>query len=166
MTRIATGCALCIFFVCSPASAQKADAQKTLRSFGDFVTGGSWTRTNKAGEEVRQEYAWFGKNRFIRVLGTTGDQPSDFEMIIGIDPEDDHVKIWALAQGVRITTMTPNQKGIWELNTAVKNDAGGDIVWKGRFVRVQNDELRLETVSLTSDGTARDTPPPQVWKRK
>ncbi len=156
---------LMVLSLSSFARGEETDAEKTLKSFGEFMVGGVW-KMELDGKKRTSHYSWFGDNKFIRISTTTDGKPDDSLLILGIDPNTEHVSLWGFSEkGVSTSTLTQHDKNVWNVEVTFNNDAGQKNTWKGRFVRIGQDELSIETIEVIEDGTAKKVLPAWVWTR-
>jgi hypothetical protein len=78
-------------------------AEDALKSYGDFMTGGVWTRKNDEGEEFRHSYRWVLNGHFVQ-FKILGEGPEGF-VFIGVDPNtflrDGSIR-WGLGQWLEL----------------------------------------------------------------
>ena len=141
----------------------KSEAEKVVKSIGEFMVGGVWKGIGVNGQEGNQRYRWFAGKKFVLL---TPKQPTTAIGVLGVDPETDLATWWWFREnGLATTTVKQEKDGVWIFQSDFLNKDKQRTISKHRLSKLDADKVRIEPLTLSVDGTAMETGKAQTWTR-
>jgi hypothetical protein len=120
-------------------------AKDALQSYGDFMTGGVWTRQNDEGEELRHSYRWVLNGNFVQF--TVLDDGPKAMVMTGLEPNTGRLMRWGFweAGAMATSTLLQTGEGEWTIEIlAAKNPETGNVYAGQRVIKKEGDnQLRV-----------------------
>ena len=144
-------------------SADKPTGEATFQSLSKLLVGGTWTRADS--QEKQHTYKWMIEGKFMQRTAKGGAAPD--VGVIGVDLKTQQCTWWFFHEsgGTSVSTCTQEQDGVWLFDGAGQ-DPKGDVRYKGRVTRVDEDTLSEEVLEYFVNGKKQITDTTEfTWKR-
>lgn len=144
----------------------QTDAEKTYKGLADFLVGGVWVYKADDGTLVEHAYRRILEGRFLQNTASAVANGAPAITIVGIDSLTGEVTFWWFAQDGQtgISRVTSKAPGIWLFKGESKGAKGREVI-EFTANKVNQDELRVDIISLTVNGIKQDGKP-EIWKRR
>jgi hypothetical protein len=156
--------AIACLFAVAVTSGVKAETahEKALQSYGNFMVGGVWTRTDEDGNDLEHVYRWVFDKHFLEMK--TVKDPDPRIGYHGIDTLTGEFKVWGFGAGGFFGTGVIKQESekVWIL-TGKGKGPNGHVKGSWKFTKLSDNEVQSEA-EMTLDGEKLTSK--HVWKRK
>jgi hypothetical protein len=158
-------CCTTVLIAVSMALGQ-ADAQKTFAELSDLLVGGTWVYKADDGTIVEHSYRKILDGKYLENTATAIAGGAPAVAIVGVDPSAGKVKFWTFGQDgyVGSSTATSQAQDIWLFKGEGKGPKGSETI-EFKATKVNADEIKIDIISLSTDGVKQETKP-EIWKRR